>query len=73
MYEYMGGPRFTARMKSAFCPRAFWRRNFGGTAIAFLRSFAMGFGGGIDVNANKHVAIRLIQFDWIPVTVTELV
>jgi opacity protein-like surface antigen len=29
--------------------------------------FAMGIGGGLDVNIGKHFAIRPVQFDWLPV------
>lgn len=29
--------------------------------------FALGFGGGFDVNANRRVALRVLQFDYIPV------
>jgi hypothetical protein len=28
--------------------------------------FLMGFGGGMDINAGRHFAIRLVQFDWLP-------
>ena len=30
-------------------------------------NFAMGFGGGFDVNANRRVALRVLQFDYVPV------
>jgi opacity protein-like surface antigen len=30
-------------------------------------AFAMGFGGGLDVNVNDHFAVRAVQFDWIPI------
>jgi opacity protein-like surface antigen len=29
-------------------------------------SFAMGFGGGFDIAAAKHIAVRVFQFDYIP-------
>ncbi len=32
-------------------------------------SFAMSFGGGVDINASKRVAIRVIQVDYLPVRV----
>ena len=70
VYEYMGGPRFTARMKKAsvFAHALFGGATIGGgTDSVSENGFAMGFGGGVDVNANKHFAIRLIQFDWVPV------
>ena len=30
--------------------------------------FAMAVGGGVDVNVNKRFAIRVGQFDWLPIT-----
>jgi len=35
-----------------------------GTAEPNPNAFALAFGGGLDVNAGKHVAIRLGQFDY---------
>ena len=37
------------------------------TGSASDNNFAMVFGGGLDINASRHVAIRLIQADYNPV------
>lgn len=66
-YEFMGGPRYTARMDKV---NAFVHALFGGVTIgesSSSTSFAMGIGGGIDINARDHFAVRVIQFDWIPI------
>ncbi len=70
-YELLLGPRFTARTERV--------TGFGHTlvGVAVARAsgggfsetetgFALGFGGGVDVNASDRVAIRVFQFDWIP-------
>jgi hypothetical protein len=28
--------------------------------------YGMGFGGGLDVNVSEHLAIRAVQFDYLP-------
>ena len=30
-------------------------------------NFALGFGGGFDYNTSDRIAIRVVQFDWLPV------
>ena len=75
IYEYMGGPRVTARLAKAsvFAHALFGGATIGGSADTESISengFAMGFGGGLDVNANKHFAIRVVQFDWVPVHIS---
>lgn len=66
-YEYLFGPRASLRSEKA---TVFGHALFGGATIGdgglSQNGFAMGFGGGIDVNAGKRFAIRVIQFDWIP-------
>ncbi|MFQ5817719.1 MAG: hypothetical protein ACE5H2_07170 [Terriglobia bacterium] len=39
------------------------------SSLRFASDFdmRMGFGGGLDVNASKRLAIRVIQFDYVPV------
>lgn len=67
--EALMGPQFTVRGKSA--------TGFAHVLIGSLRlsgpfggnSFAAAFGGGVDVNAGKRVAVRMFQFDYIPNTV----
>jgi opacity protein-like surface antigen len=66
VFEYMGGPRFTYRTDAV---SVFGHALFGGVTIGNGSSesaFAMGFGGGLDVNINESFAVRAIQFDWIP-------
>lgn len=66
-YEYLFGPRVNLRSEKA---TVFGHALFGGANIGVAggseNGFAMGFGGGIDVNVNDRVGVRVIQFDWIP-------
>ena len=32
----------------------------------------MGFGGGLDLNVSRHIAARVIQFDWLPSRIGEV-
>lgn len=67
-YQYLFGPRFNARMdKATFFVEALYGGNRNTAGATSKSSFAMAYGGGIDVAAGKHVNVRLIQFDWIPV------
>jgi hypothetical protein len=66
-YEFLFGPRFSTRgtRKTAFAHALL------GTARlqAFrdsVSSFAVGIGGGIDVNASDRIAVRVFQLDWLP-------
>lgn len=71
-YEYLFGPRFFVRGERA---TGFVHALFGAaTARASIlgvtiteSAFALGFGGGADVNVNDRVAVRVLQFDYIPV------
>ena len=79
VYEYLVGPQFSMRGDRA---TVFAHALFGGssfrslpseTAIDFGRiphfsdsAFAMGLGGGVDVNAGGRFAVRVVQIDWIP-------
>lgn len=79
VYEYLFGPRFSMRADRA---TVFAHALFGGTGLQYGgseylfdfsadddfsdNSFAMGFGGGVDVNAGNRFAIRVVQFDWTP-------
>jgi hypothetical protein len=67
VYEYMFGPRFNMRQDKA---TVFAEALFGGVTAGgggeTDNGFVMGFGGGLDINASKHVGIRLFQFDWLP-------
>jgi opacity protein-like surface antigen len=67
-YEFLLGPRYIIRGE-----------RFTGFAHALIglehahaggfsdTAFAMGFGGGVDVNASDRIAIRAFQLDYIPV------
>lgn len=67
-YEFMFGPRVSVRGKKA---TGFVHALFGGIngragyqgISASLTYFGMAFGGGVDVNVGKHVAIRVAQVD----------
>lgn len=66
-YQYLFGPRASLRSEKAtvFGHALFGGANFGASGSS-ENGFAMGFGGGIDVNAGERFAIRVVQFDWIP-------
>ena len=68
IYEYLLGPRFSVRRSKG---TVFVHALFGGVTAGRGNgsdsAFAMGFGGGIDVNVNNHFAVRGIQFDWTPI------
>ena len=61
LYTYMIGPTFSARTKRV---TPFVHALFGGAHADEVNAFAMAIGGGVDVNAGEHVAIRVIQADW---------
>ena len=67
-YNLLGGPRFSFPIHGV---TPFAHALFG---VASLRresgsqtTFAMGFGGGVDVPLGKHFSYRLFQMDYIPV------
>jgi len=66
MHTYMVGPTFSART-SRVSP--FVHALFGGASVGdggeSVSAFAMALGGGLDVNAGKHLALRLVQADWL--------
>lgn len=78
-YQFLWGPQFTQRRGRA---TLFAHTLFGVAAshlttpsgdpahpqnvIAIDYGFAMGFGGGVDVNAGDRFAIRIFQADYIP-------
>jgi len=61
LYTYMVGPTVSLRTKWV-TPYA--HALFGGGHADTVGAFAMALGGGVDVNAGKHFAIRAIQVDW---------
>jgi opacity protein-like surface antigen len=62
LYTYMVGPTFARRTKPV---TPFAHALFGGAHAEGVNAFSMALGGGLDVNAWEHVAIRLIQADWL--------
>lgn len=67
VYEYLFGPRFSKRWDRA---TVFTHALFGGISAhsdyETDTGVAMGFGGGVDINAGDSFAIRAVQFDWTP-------
>ena len=70
--QFLLGPRFTKRAKRA---TVFSHVLIGSYAVSLDDGInpkitddgrALGLGGGIDVNAGRLVAIRVVQFDYIP-------
>ena len=61
--QFLFGPRVSKRMNSV---TYFGEALFGGDRIDGENLFAMGYGGGLNVQAGK-ITIRVIQFDWIPI------
>jgi hypothetical protein len=66
-YQYLFGPQFSRRGSRT---TAFVHGFIGGVRLQGFRNstneFAIGLGGGLDVNATDRVAIRVFQADWIP-------
>jgi len=70
-YTYTFGPVVSLRQSRTFTPFAHFLAG-GNRASASLsgisgssNGFAMMFGGGLDINAGQHFAIRGVQFDWL--------
>jgi opacity protein-like surface antigen len=71
-YTLMAGPKVAGRFDK-WTP---WGHAlFGGHRIsgggADSNDFSMALGGGVDVNASEHVAVRVFQADWLLVRVNE--
>lgn len=70
---YMGGPRFTARPKDSKA-QPFVHALFGGTHVSgggfSDNGWAAKLGGGLDIVAGKHVAVRVFQIDYIPTRIS---
>jgi hypothetical protein len=66
MHTFMFGPAFAVRTKRV---TPFVHALFGGATIGdgggSGGAFSMGLGGGMDVNAGNHLALRLLQADWL--------
>ena len=67
-YQYLFGPRFSLRGEKT---TVFAHALFGGVTVGAAgeseSAFAMGLGGGLDVNLSDRFAVRVVQFDWIPI------
>ena len=67
LVNYLFGPKLTHRSRGKLSP--FAQVLFGGERISGsasgLSSFAMAFGGGADYEMTNHVAIRLIQAEYL--------
>jgi hypothetical protein len=74
MFEYLFGPRFSAhtRRTTVFCHALaggvhHWQDSPADAPANYQGGgFAMAYGGGVDVNVSERIAIRVVQFDWIP-------
>jgi opacity protein-like surface antigen len=64
IYSFMAGPTFSARIKRV-TPFAHWLIGGASSCGSCDNAFAMAVGGGFDVNANDHFAIRVLQADWL--------
>jgi hypothetical protein len=65
-YEYLFGPRAAARSQRG---AVFVHALVGGNTLKALgrstNGFAWGAGGGLDLNAGRHIAIRVVQADYL--------
>jgi opacity protein-like surface antigen len=77
-YTLLFGPRYNLRNSSPFIPfahalfgvsryHANFRNNDFTCPDTSDTAFAMAFGGGLDIQATRHVDIRAIQVDYLPV------
>jgi hypothetical protein len=64
LYSFMGGPTFSARMKRV-TPFAHLLLGGATSCGSCDSAFTTALGGGLDVNANDHLALRLVQADWL--------
>lgn len=66
IYTYMGGIRYNAGTDSV---KPFGEALFGGVSVGpgGDNGVAMGFGGGVDIDVADSIAVRAVQFDWVPV------
>jgi opacity protein-like surface antigen len=75
-YQYLFGPRYNFRRERAAAfahaliggvrSKATFELNGDELASSSINGFAFGFGGGVDWNFGPELAVRVIQFDWIP-------
>lgn len=67
-HTFTFGPQVSAPLKQAKQVKPFAHVLFGAERATYAgqsdTGFAMAVGGGVDVNANKYLSLRLGQFDW---------
>ena len=70
-YHYLLGPRFVARSNraSAFTHVLVGAGNLRGGGSS-ANGLALGVGGGVDLNAGRRIAIRIVQADYLPTRVS---
>ena len=70
-YTYTFGPVVSYRHNETFTPFVHFLAGGVHSSASFAgvsgsgNGFAMMFGGGVDVKASRHFALRAIQFDWL--------
>ena len=70
-YTYTFGPVVSWRHNDRFTPFAHFLAGGSHASASFAGlsasdgGFAMMFGGGVDVKATQHIALRAVQFDWL--------
>ncbi len=70
-YTYTFGPVVSLRQSRSFTPFAHFLAGGNRASASFSgisgssNGFAMMFGGGVDIAAGQHLAIRGAQFDWL--------
>jgi hypothetical protein len=70
-YTYTFGPVISWRRNPTVTPFAHFLAGGSHSSVAFSglsgsdSGFAMMFGGGLDVKATQHIAVRAVQFDWL--------
>jgi hypothetical protein len=70
-YTYTFGPVVSYRHYQSFTPFVHFLAGGSHASASFNgvsgtgNGFAMMFGGGLDVNATRHLALRAAQFDWL--------
>ncbi|MFQ5817013.1 MAG: outer membrane beta-barrel protein [Terriglobia bacterium] len=69
-WEFLIGPRAAVRGNrlTVFGHALFGAMHTRIRQIGSATDFAMGFGGGADVNLSKNLALRVLQVDYIPVS-----
>lgn len=80
VHEFLFGPTVSARGKNVtgFAHVLLGAARFRTPGFSFgefrfpgasATKFAMGIGGGVDLNVNRNVAVRAIEFDYLPVRI----